>query len=170
MFTLRIMQNLWYNLWENAELLNVKVGGTNSYHWALKGRSLEVLYKFFISSACATCPYHFILLDLNHPNSISRIISLVHITYYSHLILHDSHLTLHDLIILTISGEKFKLWSSSLCKLLHPSVTSFSGLNILFSILFWNILNLCSSLRMRDQVAHPYTTDNITVLYLQVLR
>jgi len=51
-----------------------------------------------------------------------------------------SHLTLHNLITLTIFGEVYKLRSSSLCSLLQPPATS-SLLcpNILLSTLFSNI-------------------------------
>jgi hypothetical protein len=34
------------------------------------------------------------------------------------------------------------------------------GPNILLSTLFWNIVNLCSSLNVRDQVSHPYKTTS----------
>jgi hypothetical protein len=55
--------------------------------------------------------------------------------------------------------EQYKLWSSSL-SLLCP--------NILISTLFSNILNLCSSLNVRDQVSHPYKTCKIIVLYILI--
>jgi hypothetical protein len=59
-----------------------------------------------------------------------------------------------DLIILTISDQKYKLWSSSLCNFLHCLVTSSpSHTNILLSSLFSNTLNLCSSLNVRNQVS-----------------
>jgi hypothetical protein len=55
-----------------------------------------------------------------------------------------------------------------LCNFLHSPVTSsLLGPNILLSTLFSNILSLCSSLNVRDQVSHPYkTTDRIMVLYI----
>jgi hypothetical protein len=43
---------------------------------------------------------------------------------------------------------------------LHPPVTpSLFGPNILLSILFSNILSLCSSLTVRDHVSHPYEEE-----------
>jgi hypothetical protein len=56
-------------------------------------------------------------------------------------------------------GEEYKLWSSSLCSFLQPTVTSsLFGPNILLNTLFSNTLSLCSSLNIRDQVRHPYKT------------
>jgi hypothetical protein len=59
------------------------------------------------------------------------------------------------------------LWSSSLCSLLQPPVTSsFLGLNIPLSTLFSKSLSLCSSFNVRDQVSNPYrTAGKIIVLY-----
>jgi hypothetical protein len=68
----------------------------------------------------------------------------------------------------------YKLWSSSLCSLLHsPAILSLLGPNILLSTLFLNTLSLCSYLSVTDQVPHPYkTTGKIivlcTVIYLWV--
>jgi hypothetical protein len=73
-----------------------------------------------------------------------------------------------DLICLMISGNEYKLWSSSLCNFLHSPVTSpLLDPNILLRTLFSNTLSLCSSLNVRDQVSHPYkTTGRIMVLYI----
>jgi hypothetical protein len=50
-----------------------------------------------------------------------------------------------------------------------PVTSSLFGPNILLSTLFSNTLSLCSSLNVRDQVSHPYsTTDKIIVLHVLI--
>jgi hypothetical protein len=66
--------------------------------------------------------------------------------------------------------RRVKLWSSSLCSFLQPSITSsFLRQNILLSTLFSNTLSLYSSLNFRDQVLHPYRpTGKVIVLYILI--
>jgi hypothetical protein len=56
----------------------------------------------------------------------------------------------------------------SLCSDFQPRAISFIlGLNIILKTLFSDILNLCSSLSVRNAVSHPYkTTDKIIILYI----
>jgi len=72
-----------------------------------------------------------------------------------------------DLVTQITFGEEYGL-KSSLCRLLHfPVSSSLLGPDVFLSTLFFNILSLCSSLSMTDQVLNPYkTTGNIIVLYI----
>jgi hypothetical protein len=74
------------------------------------------------------------------------------------------------LIILIIFGEEYNLWRSSSCSFLQSPVTSsLLRPNILLSTLFSNTLSQSSSLKVRDQVSHPYrTTAKIIVLYIPI--
>jgi hypothetical protein len=79
-----------------------------------------------------------------------------------------AHLILLDLITLTIFGKEYRLRSASSCNFLHNPSSSRLGPNIL-NILFSKTLTLCYSLKVRDQVSHPYsTTSKITVLYILI--
>ena len=78
-----------------------------------------------------------------------------------------AHLILVDFITRIILGEVYKLFSSSLCDLLHSSVTSsLLGKNILFNTMFSNTLSFLFSRNVSDQVSQPYkTTGKIIVIY-----
>ena len=67
-----------------------------------------------------------------------------------------AHLILLDFITLTILGEGYKSFSSSLCSLLHSPVTSpFLGPNILLNTMSSNTLSFLSSRNVSDKVSHP---------------
>ena len=77
-------------------------------------------------------------------------------------------LILLDFITLTILGEEYRSFSSSLCNFLHSPITSsLLGPNILLNTIFSNTLSFLSSLNVSDKVSHPYkTTGKIIILYV----
>ena len=81
-----------------------------------------------------------------------------------------AHLILLNFITRTISGEDYKSFSSSLCNLLHSSITSsLLGPNIVLNTIFSYTLSFLSSHNVNNQVSHPYkTTGKIIVLYILI--
>jgi hypothetical protein len=91
-------------------------------------------------------------LSFSHQNLICIRLLPMHASFPAHPILLD-------LITLIMLGEEYKLWSSSLCSFHQPPITSsLFEPNILLSTLFANILSLCSSLNVRNQVSLPHNT------------
>lgn len=76
-----------------------------------------------------------------------------------------TNLTLFDLIIL-IFGEGYVQATDLLtCSFQQPTFTSpLLGPNISLHTLFSNIIILCSSLKMKDQVLRPYKTKGKVVI------
>jgi hypothetical protein len=74
-----------------------------------------------------------------------------------------AHLNILDLI--TLLGERYKLWSSSLWSLLHFPFSSLLSPNIRLRILFSNTLSLQSSLNVRDHASHQWALIFLNVMF-----
>jgi hypothetical protein len=82
-----------------------------------------------------------------------------------------AHLILLDLIILILLGEEYKSRSSSLCRFLHPLVTSSLFGPISSSASCSQTPSVYVSPFVRDQISHPYrTTGKIIVLCILIFK
>jgi hypothetical protein len=92
----------------------------------------------------------------------------IYIPRLLHLCCVSHYLTLLHFIIIVILRKECKLWSSLLCSLSHPPVSSsIFNRNILLSTLFSSTLRLCHTLTVRDQFSHPFrTAGKLIVLYI----
>ena len=102
-------------------------------------------------------------LKFLHQNPVYTVPLPIHATCPAHLLL--------DMITRKIFGEEYRL-SSLVCIFLHlPATLSLLDPNILLSTLFWNTHSLRSSLKVSDQVSHPYKTGGkIIVLYILIFK
>jgi len=95
--------------------------------------------------------------------STNNVGCVFHLQSMLHVLLNFNPL---DLITLIIFCETYKLWSSSLCGLPQPPVTSFLiGPNILLSTLFSNTFNLCSSHNTGYQVTHTHFKEKLCHIF-----
>jgi hypothetical protein len=72
------------------------------------------------------------------------------------------------ILILVTLGKKYKLWSSSLCSFLHPTLT-FCWIQIFSSASCSDVVSLCSSLRVKRPSFIPVKIiSQHTVLYILI--
>jgi len=60
----------------------------------------------------------------------------------------SAYLIITDLITLPVIGEECKLWSTSLCSLLHSPITPFLRFKYSQHLILSNTPNLCFSFRV----------------------
>ena len=101
-------------------------------------------------------------LRVSHQNPETPLLSPIRATCPAFLILLD-------FITRNLLGEQYRSLSTLLYSYLHsPFTSSLLGPNILLSALFSNTLSLRSSLKVSNQVSHPYkTTSRIIASIIQ---
>jgi len=137
------------------------------------GFPTQTLYTPLLYPICATCHAHVIFSWFYHLNNIGWGVQIIKLLFkvvscpqvslpkpllYPICATCCTHVIFFYFITWTVLGEEYKSLSSSLCSFLHSPVTlSLLGPSIL-STLFSNPLSLRSSLKVSDQVSHPYKT------------
>jgi hypothetical protein len=139
---------------------------------------LVLLSEVNLVHSCISCVLKFSVLSssqlcLDLPSGLPFKFSYYSFVCISHLphasyLLHSSHCTWFDCPVFV---EEYKLWPSSLCSFIQPSVySSLLRPHILFSTLLSTTLILCSFWNMGDRVSQPCEiVGKVTVLYSLIL-
>ena len=115
---------------------------------------LNILFNIILQSTPWSSNWP-LYLKFPHRNPVDTSLSPIRATC-------PSHLTLLYLATRIKFGEQYRSLSSSLCSLLHSSLTlSVLDSDILLSTLFSNTLNLHTSLNLSFQISHSYKTCEI---------
>ena len=133
--------NYLHGLWHSEVQCRIHKGSHYSLFWAESSQFLKLitisLRSFLAKSFHLRLAIHKGLFLVGLPVKILKALLTSSI-----LATRPAHLKLLDLITLTILGERYKPWSSSLWGLLHSPISSLLGPNIRLSILFSNTPNL----------------------------
>ena len=133
-------QEVQYFIYKGPPFVPV-LSQTNTIH-ALPSRTLKI---------------HFNIILLSMPGSSTWPLSVVYSLLMPLCAMFPTLLILLDFTIQIIFGEQYRSLSSSLCSFLHsPGTSSVLGPNIFLSTVFLNILSLCFSLFVKDQLPCPY--------------
>jgi len=129
--------------------------------WSRWIQSIPSHYISLRSTLILSAPLQSGLFPSGFPTTIlyTLLISAMRIAWPAHLIFVT-------LITVIMFFEVYKLWNPSLCSLLLFLATS---PNILFSTLFSDTLNICSSHNVGHWISHPYkTTGKMIVSYILI--
>jgi len=122
---------------------------------AISLRSVRILFPIYVYVFQWSLPFRFSDQSFLCTSRLSHACYMPHPSYPL------------DLITLTMYDEACKLWSSSICSLLQPPVTSsLLGPNLSPQPLFSNTLNLRSSYSMTEQVLHSYGLHFMSAFFI----